>query len=138
MALQVIFFILNYIIYAKRSAKLKRLNCLAKEFKFVGLHMTENGGLDPHVHELRKKIDKQNAVLRHLQSGCTHTYKRTLFQGLIYSHIMTSTSAYLPRVNKTQIKRLQSKVKFCLRTISGIPIYHKYNFDGSLFSGSQN
>ena len=65
------------------------------------------------------------------------THKRTLFQGLIFSHIMTSAPAYLPRLNDTQVNLLQSKVQKCLRTISGVPLYDKYNFDGTPYSGSQ-
>ena len=109
----------------------------SSEFKFVGVYMTEKGGLDPHVRELRKKMDQQTSVLRRIQAGCSMTHKRTLFQGLVFSHVMTSASAYLPRLNKTQVNQLQSKVQKCLRTIAGVPLYDKYNFDGTLYSGSQ-
>ena len=110
----------------------------SKEFKFVGMHMTNKGGLDPHVREICKKMNQGNGTLKRLQSGCSMTHKRALFHGLIMSHVMTSASAYLPRLNKTQTKTINSKVQACLRTISGVPLLGPDNFDGTPYSAKNN
>ena len=108
----------------------------AKVFKFLGVDLNHNGLIDPYVDNLLKKINVANGKLKSMQYGATLEHKRCLFFGLIISQINTAASAVLPRMNNGHIKSLNSKVRSCLRTVSNVPLFREFNFDGSRYSAT--
>ena len=109
-----------------------------KEMKFLGLNFDDKGSFAPYLDVLEMKLNKANGRLKSLHKGFSKESKRALFFGLITSVVQYCAEAYLPRLNETQVKKLNSKVRKCLRTISGAPLFGNKNYDGSPYSATEN
>ena len=109
-----------------------------KEMKFLGLNFDDKGTFAPYLEVLEKKINKAEGRLKMMQKGFSKEAKRALFFGLIVSNVQYCAEAYLTRLTSTQIDKLNSKVRKCLRTISGVPLFGKKNYDGSPYSATEN
>ena len=109
-----------------------------KEMKFLGLNFDDKGTFTPYLSVLEKKLNKANGRLKTLHKGFSKESKRALFFGLIVSIVQYCAETYLPRLTDTQIKKLNSKVRKCLRTISGAPMFGNKNYDGSTYSATEN
>ena len=108
------------------------------EMKFLGLNFDEKGTFTPYLSVLEKKLNKANGRLKTLHKGFSKESKRALFFGLVISIVQYCAEAYLPRLTETQINTLNSKVRKCLRTISGAPLFGNKNYDGSVYSATEN
>ena len=108
------------------------------EMKFLGLNFDEKGTFTPYLSVLEKKLNKANGMLKTLHKGFSKESKRALFFGLVISIVQYCAEAYLPRLTETQINTLNSKVRKCLRTISGAPLFGNKNYDGSVYSATEN
>ena len=108
-----------------------------KEMKFLGLNFDDKGTFAPYLNILEMKLNKANGRLKTLHKGHSRESKRALFFGLITSIVQYCAEAYLPRLTNTQMKKLNSKVRKCLRTISGAPLFGNKNYDGSTYSATE-
>jgi len=93
----------------------------SSNFKFLGLTIEANLGVDMHVSHLCNKIRMAAARIRSEGSFLTTNDRRTLYQAWVNGVISSNGGAYLPLLNTSQTLDLQRACNQAIRAVVKLP-----------------
>jgi len=93
----------------------------SSSFKFLGLTIESNLGIDIHVSNVCKKIRTAAARIRTEGSFLSTNDRRTLYQAWVNGVICSNGGAYLPILNNSQTTDLQTACNQAIRAVAKLP-----------------
>ena len=93
----------------------------SSNFKFLGLTIEANLGIDMHVSHLCNKIRMAAARIRSEGSFLSTNDRRTLYQAWVNGVISSNGGAYLPLLNMSQTLDLQRACNQAIRAVVKLP-----------------